>query len=137
MQQFVKMAGKKFISKEKFSQLVEQKKEDEKVVRWTELDREEIFKIITIETKLSKYGECWLTTLEDSKTNQLKIFAPAGMIKKIKKDRKDNQTVYFMCLGQELNRLDKTKRNRYDLIFEEESNVVTDIFIGENEMYDS
>ena len=131
------MAGKKFISKEKFSQLVEQKKEDEKVVRWTELDREEIFKIITIETKLSKYGECWLTTLEDSKTNQLKIFAPAGMIKKIKKDRKDNQTVYFMCLGQELNRLDKTKRNRYDLIFEEESNVVTDIFIGENEMYDS
>ena len=24
-----------------------------------------------------KYGECWLTSLEDSKNNQLKIFTPA------------------------------------------------------------
>ena len=124
------MAGASFISKGKFSKLVEQKKEEEKVVRWTELDREEIFKVITIETKLSKYGECWLATLGDSKTNQLKNFAPAGMIKKIKRERKDNQTVYFMCLGQELNRLDKTKRNCYDLIFEDEPNAVNDIFIG-------
>ena len=127
------MSGKNFISKAKFSQLIEEKKKDEKVVRWTELDREEVFKIITIEKKLSKYGECWLTSLEDSKNNQLKIFAPIGMIKKIKKDRKDNQAVYFMSLGQEVNRLDKTKRNCYDLLFEEETGVVGNIFIGEDE----
>ena len=126
------MSGKNFISKAKFSQLIEEKKKDEKVVRWTELDREEIFKIITIEKRLSKYGECWLTSLEDSKNNQLKIFAPIGMIKKIKKDRKDNQTVYFMSLGQVVNRLDKTKRNCYDLLFEEETGVVRNIFIGED-----
>ena len=41
----------KFISKEKFSKTVQEKKEAEKTTPWLDLDKEEIYKIVLIEKK--------------------------------------------------------------------------------------
>ena len=119
----------KFISKETFSKTVQTKKEAEKTTPWPDLDKEEIYKVVLIEKKLSRYGECYLTSLLTKGGEKLKIFAPAGMIRRIRKERKQGESAYFMSLGQEILRLDKTKRNRYDLIFEEDSNTVGNLFV--------
>lgn len=119
----------KFISTEKFNRSVQQKKEAEKATPWLDLDKEEIYKVVLIEKKLSKYGECYLTSLETKGGDKLKIFAPTGMIQKIRKERKQGESAYFMSLGQEILRLDKTKINRYDLIFEDDLSAVGNLFV--------
>ena len=40
--------------------MVDEKKEQEKVVKWKDLDQEQIYKIILIEGKVSKYGDSYL-----------------------------------------------------------------------------
>ena len=128
-QEVLNMAAR-FVSKEKFVERVEKERVVNKTTSWVDLKREEVFRIIRIESKQSQYGECWLTTIEDSTNNQLKFFAPPGMIRKIKAERKYDEAVYFMSFGQEVLKIDHTKRNRYDIIFQKDSTVVDNLFVG-------
>ena len=73
----------KFISKEKFSKTVQEKKEAGKTTPWPDLDKEEIYKVVLIEKKLSRYGECYLKSLQTKGGDKLKVFAPAGMIRRM------------------------------------------------------
>ena len=71
-----------FISKERFTKIVQEKKEANEATSWVDLKTEEVFKMIQIETKHSKYGLCWLATIEDNSNNKLKVFVPDGMVQK-------------------------------------------------------
>ena len=122
------MAGPSFVSKNKFLKAVEAKKEAEKTTAWSDLDVDEIYKITHIDVKGSKYGECYLTSIENQAGEEIRIFAPTGMIKRIRKERKETQTCYFMSEGVEVSRVDKKKKNKYELIFEEETSAQAELF---------
>ena len=118
-----------FISKASFDNKVAAQREKETVTQWPDINKETIYKITKIKPMVGRYGDCWLADALDKQENTIKFFAPSSMVKKIKKEKKEKQSVFFISLGQTFNKLDKTKRNRFDVIFEADPFAIEDIFI--------
>ena len=117
-------APETFISEERFSVALSQKKVEDSVIQWRQLQQDTIYKIIAIESRTSRYGKCFITSIVTAAGETFKIFAPSSMIKQIKNLKKPSESVYFVTLGVETNRLNNYRKNRFDLIFEPEASAV-------------
>ena len=118
-----------FITKTSFDNKVAEQRERDTTTHWIDINRDTVYKINGIRSMVGRYGDCWLADATDNEGNVIKFFAPPSMIKKIKKEKRENQAVYFISLGQTFNKLDKTRKNQYDVIFEVDSTAVQDIFV--------
>ena len=115
------MASNNFISKSKFADSVKTRKDEEQVRNWVDLAEGEIYKITSIDPKVSsKYGDCYILHIENETKDIQKVWGPARLVKRIKETRKPDEAVYFVSLGQE--RKNKKTYNNFDIHFEREGN---------------
>ena len=98
------MASGGFISKTTFKRLSIQKKEEERDVKnWTELPTDgTLYKIIGIDKKLGKFGDCFILTIRDKNGEETKVWSPKGLQREFAEESTKLQprTIYFCSLGQ-------------------------------------
>ena len=105
-----------FISQNNFFQKLQVKKEEEKILNWTEFPSNgEIFRIVKTKIVKTKYGESTILHVEDSNGDSQKVWAPSKLVRDIQ--GKETSTIYFTSLGQI--QKDMKTYNNYDLIIVE------------------
>ena len=105
-----------FISQDNFLQKLQVRKEEEKILNWTEFPSNgEIFRITRIENIKTKYGESSILHVEDVNGDGKKVWAPSKLLRDI--EGKESSTVYFTSLGQV--QKDTKTYNNFDLIIVE------------------
>lgn len=122
------MASSSFISKQKFNTSVQEQKDKDRVLHWTDLEEGVIYKIVVIDTKQGKFGECFILTIEEESGTFSKVWSPNPLIRRIKQVKKPKESVFFTSLGQ-ARRNNKTYNN-FDIHFEK-SNEVQNLFTEE------
>ena len=111
-----------FISKQYFDEKIKEKKEREHVLNWTELKKDVVFKIVRLQQVIGPYGKCCITHMIDRAGDDVRVWAPKGLLRRIKREKSADENVYIVSLGQELKRIDHTKRNNFDFLLQKEPN---------------
>ena len=127
------MASNTFISRRQFDDSVAILKKEEEVKNWVELESNVIFKVISITPRQSiKYGECFILLITTEAGVQTKAWGPTPLVRRIRQNRKPDEAVYFLSLGQEI--INRTKKiNRFELMFQKDRNVEPEIFVIEEQ----
>ena len=109
-----------FISKGSFLQKVQQRKEEDTILHWSDLSENgEIYRINDIEDKEGKFGPCHILHIQNDQGEKKKVWSPSKLIRDIQ-DKKETHIVYFTSLGQSFKK-GKTYNN-FDLAFQEKRN---------------
>ena len=103
-----------FITKNTFFRKVDEQKDD--VLNWTDLSREEIYRVDLVERVEGKYGLVAILSIVNRRGEALKVWSPSYLLKRI--DQRPNSTAYFISLGQ--GRHGSNLVNKFDVIFEDE-----------------
>ena len=86
-----------FISQDNFLQKLQVRKEQEKVLNWTELPSDgEIYRIIRIENIKTKFGESSILHVEDVNGVGKKVWAPSKLMRDIEENKETS--LHFLIL---------------------------------------
>lgn len=112
------------MDKATFVRKVEERKESMKVTAWIDLPNN-CLQLISIEKKNSRYGECFLGTSRDKEAgvNFLCWFSNR-FVKEIERRYTAGDSIYWMPLGCEKKRQDGTRRNLYEIEFQEDEDQI-------------
>ena len=108
-----------FINKSLFQSKAKRRREEEKVLNWSELSQNVIYRIKEVEViKGGKYGTSYILYLIDIDNTKVKVWASKKLINEL--ERKESYNIpYIISLGQEP--YGKTKTiNLYDLVLKKE-----------------
>ena len=119
-----------FIDAKDFAVGVSHYRPKKDITTWSDLTTQaKIFKVISLEERKSKFGTpCWVTIIKDKEENQLKIFAPKLLVLRIKEERPEGTSPFFIALGQEVGE-EGRKYNSFDLLFQKDTEALQDLFI--------
>ena len=74
-----------FINKQYFDEKIKEKKEREHVLNWTELKKDVVFKIVRLQQVIGPYGKCCITHMIDRAGDDVRVWAPKGLLRRIKR----------------------------------------------------
>ena len=113
-----------FINKSVFESKAKRRREEEKVLNWSELLQNVIYRINKVEViEGGKYGTSYILFLVDIDNTKVKVWGSKKLINEL--ERKEAYDIpYIVSLGQEP--YGKTKTiNLYDLVFEKGDKIVS------------
>ena len=113
-----------FINKSVFERKAKRRREEEKVLNWSELLQNVIYRINTVEViEGGKYGTSYILFLVDIDNTKVKVWSSKKLVNEL--ERKEAYDIpYIVSLGQEPYRKTKTI-NLYDLVFEKGDQVIS------------
>ena len=108
-----------FVSTDEFAQKILEQKEARKVLTWSELEQNKIFKVVEVESYDStKFkGRCHKITLEDAEGIPTKVWGSQKLVNELL-TKAPNQIPFLTSLGQEPYKVGQTI-NAYDLYLKE------------------
>ena len=112
-----------FINKSVFESKAKRRREEEKVLNWSELLQNVIYRINKVEViEGGKYGTSYILFLVDIDNTKVKVWSSKKLVNEL--ERKEAYDIpYIVSLGQEP--YGKTKTiNLYDLVFEKGDQVI-------------
>ena len=113
-----------FINRSLFESKAKRRREEEKVLDWSELSQNVVYQITKVEViEGGEYGMSYILFLADIDNNKVKVWASKKLISELQ--RKEPYDIpYIISLGQEP--YGKTKTiNLYDLAFEKEEEILS------------
>ena len=113
-----------FINKSVFEIKAKRRREEEKVLNWSELSQNVIYRINEVEViEGGKYGTSYILFLVDIDNSKVKVWASKKLISDL--ERKESHDIpYIISLGQEAYGKSKTI-NLYDLVFEKGDKIIS------------
>ena len=108
-----------FVSTDEFAQKILEQKEARKVLTWSELEQNKIFKVVEVKSYDStKFkGRCHKITLEDAEGIPTKVWGSQKLVNELL-TKAPNQIPFLTSLGQEPYKAGQTI-NAYDLYLKE------------------
>ena len=106
-----------FISDGAFSEALSIRKNDEQTIKWVDIPVHVVYKVVRIEKRFSRYGECYIFTAENKERDTYVFFAPRSMVIQWKKNYKPSHTGYFISSGVEHFQLTHHTKFKYELLF--------------------
>ena len=113
-----------FINKSVFEIKAKRRREEEKVLNWSELSQNVIYRINEVEViEGGKYGTSYILYLVDIDNTKVKVWGSKKLISDL--ERKESHDIpYIISLGQEPYGKSKTI-NLYDLVFEKGDKILS------------
>ena len=124
------MASGSWITGEAFDTQVNEYECDNKVVHWTALSRTDVYKVIWLIERMSCYGKnCWFSKIVNEAGEDFRVFLPAGMVYRLKRERKVGQSLFFKALGQ--TKKEHKTQNLFEMAFSNDPSSLDYLFLQE------
>ena len=113
-----------FIKKSDFESRAKHRGEEDKVLNWSELSENVIYRITEVEVlEDGPYGPSYLLHMSDKDNNKVRAWGSKKLIRDLK-TKKENDIPYIQSQGQKSYGKGKTI-NDYDLAFEEGEEIIS------------
>ena len=116
-----------FIEKSTFESQAKRRREEDKVLNWSELSQDVIYRITEVEVlEDGPYGTSYLLYMSDIDNNKVKAWASKKLIRDLQR-KEEYDIPYMISLGQKPYGKGKTI-NLYDLAFEKGEEIISLLF---------